>query len=270
MRVLRIAAAVVVAVILVIVISIWATVPSAGPGMIRLPAKTSYTKGSYFLYLQPWGGESFAPTRLWARRADNAIVDFRHFPANTEIHWRWPPFAPGNDVGVWAYDALSYGSYDGGEPEKAVTAIKVRNLKAFSQDFTWSMSHRFGEANVLTEFYLDPDTVPFTAHKVEIGFLLHVPDVTRRFFNSVRFVGNYVDTQGRRWKVAMGGTYCMFVADGYGDVSSGQIDMLHALRWLQTKGIVSGEEMLPGIAFGAEAVTGTGSLTVQRWQVVMK
>ncbi|WBO20859.1 hypothetical protein [Sphingomonas abietis] len=258
------------AAVIVVAAMLWGTTPSAGVGQMKVPPKTPFTKGQYYLYVQPWGGESYAPTRMWSRNADSAIVDFKHFPANTLISWRWPPFPPRNDVGVWAYDALSYGNYDGSSPEQPVVPIKVKDLKALAQSFDWSMSNRFGDGNVLTEFYIDPPTVPVTAHKVEIGFFLHVPDNTRRFFESVPLVGHYVDDRGRHWTVRKGGTFCMFAPDGYRDIPSGGLDMLHALRWLRSKGVVGGDDIFPGLAFGAEAVQGFGQLRVNRWQVVMK
>ncbi|SFG20044.1 hypothetical protein SAMN05518801_11032 [Novosphingobium sp. CF614] len=271
MRALRITAVITAAAVLLVTALMWGTTPSAGAGLTRVPAKTPFTKGHYYLYLQPWGGEDYWLTRWWSRYADAAVVDHKRFPSNTLISWRWPPFPPRNGVGVWGYNALSYGNYDGGAPEKPVAPVQVKNLKALNQTFAWSLSHRFGDANVLTEFYLDPPTKPVTAHKIEIGFFLHTPDHTRRFFESApTSVGQYVDTQDRRWTVRMSGTFCMFAPEGYGDIQSGRIDMLHALRWLQVKGVVKGDEMFLGLAFGVEPVQGTGRLKVDRWQVVMK
>jgi hypothetical protein len=62
----------------------------------------------------------------------------------------------------------------------------------------------------------------------------------------------------------------MFAPEGYGDIRSGSLNMLHALKWLQGKGVVGPDDMFPGLAFGAEAVQGMGRLHVNRWQVVMK
>jgi hypothetical protein len=247
--------------------SLWFTVPSAKAGQLLVPAKTSFTKGSYSLFVQPWGGEALAVTRPWARHADSAIVDLKRFPAETTMAWRWPPVAPRNGPGVWGYDQVSYGNYDGGTPETPSAPIRIKDLKALRQSFRWSMANRLGDGNVLTEFYLRSSTSEADAKTLEIGWFLHTPASSRAFFEGSRLIGVYTDAQGRRWTVRIADRFCMFAPESPGDIPSGSIDMLDALRWLQTKGAVTGAEWMWGVAIGVEPVRGLGKFRLHDWRV---
>jgi len=101
-----------------------------------------------------------------------------------------------------------------------------------------------------------------------VGWFLHAPKSIRRFFDRSALVGTYVDPAGRRWTVRMVDQYCMFAPEAPGDVTVGAIDMLDALRWLKTRGKITGNEWLWGVAIGAEPVTGVGTMTLHDWKVV--
>ncbi len=247
----------------------WWTTPAAAPGEIRLAPQTPYAQGPYFAYVQPWGGETWWPTRWWSHHADAMVIDHRYFPADSQIHWRWPPFLPRNDAGVWGYDAVMYGQYDGGMPEKEVPAIQVANIKELSETFEWSLAKGFGDANVLNEFYLFAGKEVGAEKKIEIGFLLHLPPAVRAYYEGRPSIGQYIDEKGRHWTVRMGGTYCMFAPEKPGDVVSGSLDLLAAIRWLESKGKVHGDDWFSGVAIGVEPVRGVGSLTLRHWQVVL-
>lgn len=240
----------------------------ANDGRLALHAKQPFLKGSYLAYAQPWGGERIAVLGWWSRRADTISVDPQHFPANTSMSWRWPPFRPPNsNVGVWAYDLIAFGNYDDGEVERPIPPRRVREIKALRQRFAWRLSDTIGEANVLTEFYLRSDSKVADSKVLEIGWFLHVPESSAEFARKSRQVGVFTDARRRRWRVAIDGTYCMIQpADGR-DVTSGELDMLAAVRWLTGKGLVKGDEWFTGVAIGAEPMSGVGSLHLDRWSV---
>lgn len=259
----------VLAAVLVAVGFVWATEPSADAGEMLLRAETPFTKGRYYAYASPWGGRTLTATRAWSGRADGIAVDLKHFPQRSTFQWRWPPVAPSFGPGVWGYNHVAYGNYDGGHTEQPVDPVRVRDLKSFGQSFRWSMANRWGDANVLTEFYLRGSPTDAESRQIEIGWLLRAPRSTLRFFERSRLIGTYVDPAGGRWTVRMNDKFCMFAPASPGDVRSGKIDMLHALRWLQEKRLVSGEEWLWGVAMGAEPVAGIGSMTLHEWKVVL-
>lgn len=267
MRLLRIFLVASGIVLLIGAVSVWATAPRAESGRFLLGPKTDFTSGPWFAYVSPWGGESLLVTRPWSQIADGISIDLQRMPANTVFQWRWPPFQPKFGPGVWGYNHVAYGNYDGGQPEVAVEPVRVRDLQRFRQSFDWSIDTEWGDANVLTEFYLRSDMEDVESRTLEIGWFLHLPDATRPFFESSKSVGTFEDGSGRRWQVRLADKFCMFAPESEGDVTQGELDMLAALRWLQTKGLVSGDESVWGVAIGAEPVKGIGAMTLRDWKV---
>jgi len=255
------------AVVAVAGLGVWATTPTPADGQVMVPSKTPYSRGEYFAYAQPWGGERTAITRIWAPYADHIAVDLKRFPDNTVTHWRWPPFAPRGGPGVWSYQALMHGNYDGGESEKAVPPVRMGDLHQFSQEFAWTIDNRMGDANVLTEFYLRSSATDSEAKVLEIGWFLHAPANSRRYFEAARKIGTWHDAQGRDWDVRIDGTFCMFAPPQPTDLTQGTLDMRAALTWLQQLGAIKGNEWVWGVSFGSEAVKGTGSLEIKHWKV---
>jgi hypothetical protein len=245
----------------------WYTAPPASPDHVLLSAKTAFTQGPYFAYSQPWGGESSRLTRWWAPHADTMAINLERFPNDTIAYWRWPPIKPRNGPGVWSYQALMHGNYDGGGTEVEVKPTRVHDLKRFAQDFAWSMDAEHGDANVLTEFYLRSSATDVEARLIEIGWFFHMPDSSRKFFLAARKLGTYVDPQGRKWEVRIEDKFCMFAPEQLTDIRSGTLDMRAAMAWLEQQGTITGDEWVWGVAFGLEAVKGFGKLDIQRWSV---
>jgi hypothetical protein len=270
MKWVRLALALGVVLLLSLGVLLWATRPSAGAGQLVLPAKTPFTKNAYFAYAQPWGGETHFLLKYWAPHADALRLDLKRFPNNTEVYWRWTPLKASFGPGVWGYDGVMYGDYDGGIPEQPVKPIRVRDLQELRQSFAWTLSDTFGSGNVLTEFYLRSSPTDNEAKTLEIGWLLHMPPRTRKFFDRAKQIGTYVDPQGRKWMVRIEDKFCMFAPETTQDIRSGNIDMLAALGWLRQQGRISGDEWLSGVGFGLEPVSGFGKLTIDRWSIVMR
>lgn len=247
--------------------ALWATSPKAGPDQTLLPPKTPYTKGAYFAYSQPWGAERSGLANWWSPLATSMGIDTSRFPDNTTAHWRWPPFAPRNGPGVWSYQAVMHGNYDGGETETPIPPRRVHDVQAYSQDFAWTIDEAHGQANVLTEFYLRSSPTDSESKLLEVGWLLHTPEHSRKYFEAARKVGTYTDPQGRTWDVRIDAKYCMFAPQQQSDIPKGTIDMRAALTWLQQTGLITGNEWLWGVALGAEAISGTGQVSIQHWSV---
>jgi hypothetical protein len=168
--------------------------PAWGDDRIVLPARTNFSKGPYSAYVQPWGGDADRIYRYWSSLADSAHLDVARFPDNTGMRWRWPPHAPRN-AGVWAYDFVAYGNYDGGRGETPVTPRRIDAIAVLRQDFAWS-APGLGRANVLTEFYLRSDPDDSESKLLEIGFVLAGPPQTMRFAAAGRQLGTYRDPAG--------------------------------------------------------------------------
>lgn len=234
---------------------------------IRLGDRQSYEKGHYTAFAQPWAGANDRWLKGWSAQADRISVDPAAFPANSEIGWLWPWAPRGVAVGVWGYNFLSFGQYDGGSDEVAITPHRVRDIKQLRQSFDWSRSMSIGDGNVLTEFYLRSNPADSESKLVEIGWFLHTPARTRNFVESGKQIGIFTDSQKRRWRVSMDDTYCTLMPLDGQDVPSGTLDMLEAVRWLQGRGVVPADAWFTGVAIGVEPIWGVGTVQVKRWSV---
>lgn len=254
-----------------VVAVLWVTGPQPNQRQIVVPAKTPFTKGRFLAYAQPWGGEQVWWTRLWTPHADSLAINVGRFPAGTSASWRWPPLIAANGPGVWAYDHVAFGNYDGGEPEVSVPPQRVSDLRDLRQAFAWRIEDGVGEANVLTEFYLRSSRTNVDAKVLEIGFFLHAPDSTKRFVRGAkRQLGFFTDADARRWQVSIEDRFCMFLLARDGDLTSATIDMLPAIRWLQAKRLIKGDEWFSGLAIGVEPVRGIGRFHLDRWAVALR
>ena len=246
-------------------LAVFALYPRWGGERMALSARSNFHKGSYTAYAQPWGGDADARYRFWATYADMMRIDVARFPANTGISWRWPPYSP-RKAGVWAYDFIAYGNYDGGPSEVPIPPRKLDDIRTLRQDFAWT-STRLGRANVLTEFYLRSDPADSESKLLEVGFLLSAPPRTIAFADGGRQIGEYRDAAGRTWRASLNEKYVLFLPADHAPVASGKIDMLAALRWLKEQKLLNGTEWFTGIAIGAEPMAGFGNLQLDRWNV---
>jgi hypothetical protein len=236
-------------------------------GALVLRSKQPYTARSYYAFVSPWGAEGNPVLGLWGRTADSIRIQPAAFPNKTRFKWRWPPFPPRSNVGVWGYNHIGYGFYDGGEPEVPVPPRRVNDIKALRQSTAWSGNFALGDSTVLTEFYLRSNPRDSEAKLIEIGWLLHMAPETSAFVRGGRQLGIYADPAGRRWRAALNQKYLTFSPADDRDVTTVDIDMLHALRWLQAKKLVKGDEWLTGLAIGVEPIKGIGSVELTRWTV---
>lgn len=230
-----------------------------------------YTKGSFIAYAAPWStyGGAGAALKHGVDFVDEIAVQLDTFPANVEFSWHWP-LTPSKSTGVYGYNALSFGSYDGGVPQVPVASRKVREIGTLVEKFSFGMARPVGDFNVLTEFFL---TKKAGGEKVaEIGFFLRTARSAITFADAGEQLGTFTDSSSRAWKVAKQpaphGPYYMFIPAG--EVLAGTVDFKAALDFLRARGRLTGEEWFSGLAFGIEPVTGSGSLRVQSLSVTYK
>ena len=227
-----------------------------------------YTKGSFIAYAAPWS------TYFGSGKALKHGVDFvdeiaiqpETFPANVEFSWHWP-LTPAKATGVYGYNALSFGSYDGGVPQVPIAPRRVKEISTLVETFSFAVARPVGDFNALTEFFLTDKAGG--KNGAEIGFFPRAAKSAVAFANAGEQLGTFTDASGRGWKVgvqtAPAGAYYMFVPDS--EILSGSIDFKAALDFLRAKGRLTGEEWFNGLAFGIEPVTGSGSLRVQSLSV---
>jgi hypothetical protein len=179
------------------------------PGSNLVATQDPLHQGAYFAYSQPWGAERSGLANWWSPLATSMGIDTGASPT-TRPPTGAGPLAPRNGPGVWSYQAVMHGNYDGGETETPIPPRRVHDVQAYSQDFAWTIDEAHGQANVLTEFYLRSSPTDSESKLLEVGWLLHTPEHSRKYFEAARKVGTYTDPQGRTWDVRIDAKYCMF------------------------------------------------------------
>ncbi len=235
-----------------------------------LADKEFFTKGSFIAYAGPWStyfGSGMA-LKHGVDYADEIAVHQDTFPANVDFSWHWPLATPKN-AGVYGYNALSFGNYDGGSPQVPVESRQVKTISTLTETFRFSMPRSIGDFNVLTEFFLTSEKG--SEKKVaEVGFLLRPAKSGIAFADAGEQLGTFTDASKHAWKVAKQtgpfGPYYMFMPTA-GDVLSGTIDFKAGLDFLRGKGQITGEEWFNGLAFGVEPEKGSGSIHVETLSV---
>jgi len=237
-----------------------------------LADKEFYTKGSFIAYAAPWStydGPN-AGLKHGVDYQDEITVEPKAFPSNTGFNWHWP-LTPPKESGVYGYNAVSYGSYDGGVPETAIEPKQVKAIRTLSESFTFTMARPTGDFNVLTEFFLTGEKGG-VEKLAEIGFFLHASKSAITFATDGEQLGTFRDAARREWKVSVqpapAGPYYMFLPEG--DVLTGTVDFKAALDFLKAKGKLAGTEWFNGLAFGIEPVTGSGSLKLESLKIDYK
>lgn len=236
---------------------------------VVLGDKEFFTKGSFIAYAAPWSTDEGANAGLkhGVDFLDEIAFEPKGFPQEVEFTWHWP-LAPAKESGVYGYNAVSYGSYDGGVPETPVEPRQVKGIHALAETFGFEMARPAGDFNVLTEFFLTKEKGG--EEKVaEIGFFLHASESAVRFAEDGGAVGTFTDPARRVWKVSVqpapAGPYYMFLPAE--DVLAGTIDFKAALDFLKAQGKLTGAEWFNGLAFGIEPVAGSGSLRLRHLAV---
>jgi hypothetical protein len=228
-----------------------------------------YTKGSYIAYAAPWSAKT-SNLSVGKDFVNTIAIREDTFPAQTRLAWHWPLDTP-TKTGVRGYDALSYGNYDSGMPEHPVTPVRVRDIRAGWQSFDWHHDLIAGDFNLLAELYLTRTAGDPNAKVVEIGFILHVPTVTRAWIGQNPPLARWRDTFGTDWSITRnqgpGIPYITLIPASGADLYKGRLDVKGAVGELRRLGVIKGDEWLNGVAFGAEPISGSGSVAVTDWTV---
>ena len=223
-----------------------------------------FTKGSYIAYAAPWSTYFGAGTAMkqGIDYADEITVRSDSFPANVEFSWHWP-LTPPKHTGVYGYNAVSYGSYDGGVPEVRIAPLQVKNMRELAETFRCEWPRPIGDFNVLSELFLTK--TPGGEKVGEVGFFLRAAKSAISFADAGEQLGTFTDAAGRAWKVAKQpaphGPFYMFLPTG--EVLAGTVDFRAAIEFLRSRGHVTGEEWVNGVAFGIEPIAGSGSLRLE-------
>jgi hypothetical protein len=234
--------------------------------------RQNYTCDSYLFYNSPWSIYVAGNTsnQEGVDYQDSTLLDGTC--GQGTIYWYWPRHPPVN-VGVYGYDAESWGQYDGGVPKVQITPRQVGLINTLSVDYQQSYYNFKTTWNGLTEFYLLTNPSDPATKKIEVGFLTHTDPVTNTWNKNDPQLGIFTDASGLAWQavqhVSGAGNfpYVTFSNPGLGDRPTGKLDVLGAIRWLQGKNLIQPTWWFTGIATGIEPITGAGWLRNLKFNV---
>lgn len=233
---------------------------------LKLADREFYSKGRFIAYAAPWCAEGRKELVVGKDIEGAIMLDQVRFPAETTIVSRAPDASPNiYGCGVYAFNHIAYGNYNGGIPKISVAPIQVSAIRKLTASF--ALEHQGGgEYNVLQEFFLQSAVSPPGRQVAEIGFFHHASPSAIVFAKTGRRYADYTDAEARTWHVYRKARYFMFFPAG-GELLSGRLDMRHVLDEMVRRRLLKGTEWFTGVAVGVEPVGGRSSLTVRRWDI---
>lgn len=223
-------------------------------------------------------GRHVAMNGPWSRWIDPTITNYSNamriqtttWPNNTSLQWRFPDKVA--STGVYGYNYVAYGQYWDLKPPVKVPPKKfstIKTLKFYSSvDFSGDAS-RF---NILAEFFVTRKPGDIKSRIAEVGWLLHMPAQSEKYFRSGKQLGTYRDAEGRGWDVAShrdgaAGHYIMLAPHSGNVVLTTPVDVMAAMRWLAARKEIGLDGYFNGMAVGVEPLRGAGNAVIRRFDI---
>lgn len=240
----------------------------ARAAQVALGDEQFFSKGAYVAWASPWC-RLFDPTFTQGKYNDAITLDDVTFPNGTLISWSMPTVAQRPSVcPVYGYMAVSIGNYDGGTPKAKITPLQAKNISVLYVEHDFAATGGVEDYNVLQELYLTSVKGDATAKVIEIGWFLHTPKTTADFVRYGQQLGTYTAPgTSTAWIVAKNGTFVTFMPATGKDYPVGGINVKAALTWLQTQGVITGDEWFNGMSIGIEPLGSSGTMAIKRWNV---
>lgn len=250
--------------------------PPAPPQIEVRTDEAFASEGVYSVLPMPWcahverslkAGRDYANAIRWRRGT---------LPREVAISWRFPPVAkrPAK-CGVFGYDFVAWGNYHDTASQAAVRARRVGDIAALRFDYALTARADPQSYNMLAEFYLTRAKGDFGTKAIEIGFLTHLPEVSRNFWRTQRQLGVFLDRYRQSWTVSFNsggfaGGFAAFLPPPGVSRPSATLDAKGALDFLRARRLVDAHWWFNGAAMGIEPHGGSGSATLHRWNVTYR
>ena len=197
------------------------------------------------------------------------VVYPNSFPSNTTINWNLTPKSGlTNTINAWSH--VDYGNYQG-DPV-SITPAQNKNITALQLNVNWTLAG-VAPQDVLSELWLTTSSDAsggFSDYDFEVGFLPYVSPGIHGWLAGLTSEGTFTDVDGVTWNIARGTSgvdnvpYLVVYLPGYAS-HEGVLDFGSFLAALRSKGVITGNEWVNGVAFGVESDTGAGSLTINSY-----
>jgi hypothetical protein len=234
------------------------------------------SEGQFMTYAAPWCTR-YDKSLLAERDFNNAIsYDKGDLAAgrNVKLTWRWPAAERrSHKCGVFGYNYVGWGNYDGGAVRNRVAPRQVKSLKALAFSYEAQSSSNPEQFNGLGEFFLTRAPGAADQKTIEIGWFWNMPAFTRKWARTGRPLGRVIDSHRVRWTVFVNqsgsaGTYVTFIP--VDRRTAGTFEGKAALDYLRRSGLVNGDWWINGAAIGVEPLGGSGEATIRKFKVTMR
>lgn len=245
-------------------------IPTAASNAARkiLADQVFFARNSYFAYASPWCAVINPTLAIGRDLADTISVVPATFPNDVVISSKAPAGDPNSyGCGVYGYNHIGFGNYDGSTLPTPVTSRQVKDITALAMQVEITDQQSDGQYNILNEFYLTSSAGNAAAKVVEIGFFLHASPASIAFAKKGTGLGVFTDVSGRRWTVTKAAKFVMLVPVDGNDVTSATIDGRGVMAFLVANGIITGTEWFNGAALGVEPVRGSSTVSIGQWTV---
>ncbi len=240
----------------------------ASTSTITIGDAVNWTKGSYLVYLAPWGAGSLVRGRdYW----DSVTFASDPFPNGLSMSWSWPDKAP-TSSGVYNLNAINFGNANHTIVQTPITPLQVSAIGTLTQTQALTLGGETAKYDVITDFWLTAKAGNLDTKLFEVEVFLHTPAYSRSYVQHATPLGTYTDAQGRPWTMAIdkGANLApdiLIMPENGRDVLSGSVDLKGMLAWLAGHGVITGTEYFNGLSMGAEVRQGAGALVIDRFNV---
>ena len=206
---------------------------------------------SYWAVNNTWGA---SPFKNGPDYQQSITIDTQNFPNNTVIAWAWP-HSQSNST-IYSYPEIVYGPRGAWNPFSLTrpAPMKISDAKQLSADFSFELTGNLDAVDILIESFLTsiPNPTDETTNLFEVCFFLYSGPGIRRY--AATFSPQY-RFAGKTFNATISLTrdtppLVLIVPDN--DIFAGTIDMLEVLNFLKASKILTGEEYIRAIEFGAE------------------
>lgn len=223
--------------------------------MIVRDGDFAYTDGPTSLYASPWGATKDEIGKYY----QSSIEDTG---GNTTVRWV-APVDPSTTAGVYGYTYKALGNYWGNTPKVPLVPRKVQDVKTMTVATTWSAMTILADWNLLVETHLRNDPKNMSDIALEVAMFPHVSQSMWAFAKAKgKPVGTFDGTTvtilpgpGDKYKMAA------FLPSS--DRPTVRLDFVSGFAFLKSKGLITGNEYVTGVAAGVEPVVGAGVVTMK-------
>jgi hypothetical protein len=244
----------------------WGTAYSpSGPTLTLSANSASYGDATYLAYNSTWNRGSLVNGTDFTQTISVPVASF---PNSTVLTWSWPN-TPAT-YNAYSYPSIMYGYYQSG-----IAAPILPTSKQVSAISTLTLAHNISVTGDGTKYDVSYDGYLTSAadgstYLFEVFICLHTPSYLSSYINGLSPLYTYTDANSFVWTIGVkSGTTpeILVMPQDASDILVKTIDLKAMFAFMISQGIIAGTEYFNGIGIGAEPQQGSGSATINSFNV---